>query len=86
MPDVQNTAQIIRSFLLEKLFDDASANELNDATPLVSSGILDSIFTLELVAFLETTFQIEYQPNEIDVDHFETISVIANSVLAKTAQ
>jgi acyl carrier protein len=65
------------------LFESGGADELNDSTPLISGGILDSISTLQLVSFLEDNFKIEFQPNEIDQDNLNTISQIANFVRSK---
>ena len=45
--------QTVRKFILSEFLPGEDPNELADSTPLISGGILDSIATLKLVAFLE---------------------------------
>ncbi len=45
--------ETIRTFLEEKLMKGKGLGPLEDDTPLIITGILDSIATLELVSFLE---------------------------------
>jgi acyl carrier protein len=58
-------------------------NELQSDTPLITGGILDSIATLKLVAFLEEQFGISVAAHEADVDHLNTIHDIASLVESK---
>ena len=44
---------VVKKYLLEEFLQGASEDELADDTPLMSGGILDSISTTRLVAFLE---------------------------------
>ena len=84
MPEVSEIKQVVRNYLLENLLDSASADELTEATPLISGGILDSISTLQLVSFLEEKFGIQFEPSDIDSEHLNTISLIANFVESKS--
>jgi len=80
MPDI---AQQIRAFILEQFLPGENAEALRNDTPLISTGILDSIATLKLVAFLEEEFRISIDAHEVDVDHLETIDRICRLVQAK---
>jgi acyl carrier protein len=83
MAETDNIKQVVKQYLVETLFESGSAEDLNDSTPLISGGILDSISTLQLVSFLEDKFKIEFQPNEIDQDHLNSIAQIAKFVQSK---
>lgn len=67
----------IRQFILSRFLPGESADNLRDDTPLQTSGILDSLATLELTTFLEQQFGIELDMDDTSVDHFDRIEDIA---------
>ncbi len=72
----------VSQYILANFLPGARPDELTDATPLITSGILDSLATLKLAYFLEDHYRIELQPNE-RVTHLDTISDIAKLVQSK---
>lgn len=80
----QQIQQPVKDFLMREFLPGEDPNELTEDTPLITGGILDSIATLKLVAFLEETFKIELQAHEAGVDHLNTLRDIAALVAAKT--
>ena len=75
--------QTVRKFILSEFLPGEDPNELADSTPLISGGILDSIATLKLVAFLEEEYRIEIQAHEADTENLDTIYSIARLVASK---
>jgi acyl carrier protein len=75
----------LHSFILEEFLAGEEADQLTDSTPLMTSGILDSIATLKLVSFVEKTFGIEVAAHEADAEHLNTLSDIAALVRSKQA-
>jgi len=75
--------QQIRNRILSGSLNGKKADRITDDTPLLSSGILDSISMMELIDFLEETFQVEFQPRELKRDSFETISIMAELIARK---
>jgi acyl carrier protein len=73
----------VKEFILREFLPGEDPNELQDDTPLITGGILDSIATLKLVAFLEEQFSISVAAHEADVDHLNTVSDIARLVRSK---
>ena len=73
----------VKQFLLEEFLPGANPAELSDSTPLISGGVLDSLATLKLVAFLEEQFGIEIQAHEASVDHLNTLAQIGALVRSK---
>ncbi|MFN2433041.1 MAG: acyl carrier protein, partial [Gemmatimonadota bacterium] len=49
----------VRAFVLREFLLGEDPAQLTDATPLVTGGILDSLATVQLVAFLEERFRVE---------------------------
>ena len=50
---------------------------------LLEDGIIDSLSLLDLVDFIETTYGIEVDEFEVDVDTFGTVRSIASYVVEK---
>lgn len=82
MEDIQIRNQITEYIKQEFLTEEDSLT-FNADTPLVSSRILDSISTLELVDYLEKTFDIEFSHHEVDQDNLDSVDKIVNFVKYK---
>ena len=75
----------IRAHILSEFLPGEDAANLRDDTPLRTSGILDSMSTLNLVTFLEQTYGITIDAHETGVDNFDRIDTIAALVASKQA-
>ena len=75
----------VREFILEEFLPGEDPNELKSDTPLMTGGILDSIATLKLVAFLEESFEIRLEAHETDSENLDTLEVIETLVESKLA-
>jgi acyl carrier protein len=76
----------VKGFILEKFLPGEDPSQLTPDTPLMTSGILDSLATLELVSFLEDRYGIELAPADVDATRLGTLSQIAKLVSAKSAR
>jgi len=74
---------MVKAYILKEFLPGEDPEELTDETPLITGGILDSIATLKLVAFVEESYGIALQAHEVDVDHLNTIADIAQLVKVK---
>jgi acyl carrier protein len=63
-----NTSGEIKTFLLNEFLPGEDPAALTDTTPLISTGILDSIAVLKLVTFLEGHFGIMLEAHETDAE------------------
>ena len=80
---MQEVKEIVKGYILEEFLPGENPAELTDSTPLISGGILDSLATIKLVAFLEQRFQIQIQAHETMIDYLDTIPDIAKLVSSK---
>lgn len=80
---VQDVKEIVKGYILKEFLPGENPAELTDATSLITGGILDSLGTIKLVAFLEERFKIQIQAHETMVDYLDTISDIAQLVSSK---
>ena len=71
---IDNVRQQLRSFILENyLFtDDQSA--LDDNASFLDGGILDSMGILELIDYLDETFSIKVEGDELVPDNLDSIN------------
>ncbi len=83
MTDIMTTSGIIKSFILKEFLPDEDPSELTETTELVGGGILDSLATLKLIAFLEEEFQVTIEPHEASTE-FDRIEDIASVVQSKS--
>ncbi len=69
----------IRTFLFKHIKD----NELSDDENLFASGLLNSLFAMQLVMFTEKEFQVKVENEDLDLKNFSTINAIAGFVRKK---
>ena len=73
----------IRHYILDNYLVGESPQNLKDDTPLRTGHLLDSMATLDLVAFLEKEYGIELEAHEVGVEHFDRIADIADLIVRK---
>jgi acyl carrier protein len=78
----QSTEETIKEFILREFLPGEDPDALTDGTPLISSGILDSLATLKLVTYLEERFGITVPPNDVE-QSLSTIAEIVKLVRSK---
>jgi methoxymalonate biosynthesis acyl carrier protein len=69
----------IRIFLFKHIKD----NELSDDENLFASGLLNSLFAMQLVMFTEKEFQVKVENEDLDLKNFSTINAIDGFVRRK---
>ncbi len=75
--------EILHQYIHASFLKGEQARNLQYNTPLLSSGIIDSIGVLELINFIESSFIIEFKPRELDRDRLETIDRIHEAIKKK---
>ena len=75
--------ETVKEFVMSAFLPGEDPNELDADTPLITGGILDSIATIKLVAFLEERYGITVEAHETDVEHLNTLSDVARLVESK---
>ena len=83
--DAQNIKDQVRQYILTEYLPGESPANLKDDTPLRTSGVLDSMATLQVVTFVEEHFGIEVEAHEAGVENFDSLNSIAAFVVQKKA-
>jgi acyl carrier protein len=75
--DVSST---VRAFLAEAVGDAPAPDD-----DLFARGTVTSLFALQLIAFVEHTFDIEVEPEDLDFANFRTVNAVTAFVDGKRA-
>lgn len=75
----QPTRDTIRNFILESI----NIPNLQDDDDLFGSGIVNSLFAVQLMTFLEKSFNIEVTMDDLSMDNFQSVNATASFVERK---
>jgi acyl carrier protein len=78
-----SVSESIKEYIMSEFLPGEDAGELTSETPLISTGILDSMATLKLVLFLENEFSVSINPQEVSIEHLDTIDKISTLVQSR---
>jgi acyl carrier protein len=71
--------QALRAFILRSVRVPA----LGDDEDLFESGIVNSLFAVQLMTFVEKTFAIEVAMEDLEIDNFRSLNATTGFVLSK---
>jgi len=78
--DLTQTKSVIKKYILEEFLPGERPESLDDSTELITGGVLDSIATVKLIAFLDEEFGVEVEAHEMNADYLNTLPDIARLV------
>ncbi|CAG0928935.1 D-alanine--poly(phosphoribitol) ligase subunit 2 [Planctomycetaceae bacterium] len=78
----QQIHDAVREFLQTRIIFDTTRAIASDES-FLASGILDSTGVLELIAFLEDTYGIHFQDDELVAANFDSLGRVASFVARK---
>ncbi len=76
-------SDIIKEFIIDN-FLFGETNHFDGNTDLFDKGIIDSTGIIELVGFIEKTFNITIDDEELIIDNFSTLNRITQYLQSKT--
>ena len=77
---------VINDYISQELVRDLTLLPVTDDTPLLESGILDSLSLLQLVVFLEERFSITVGDADLLPQNFENVNTICAYLRAREPQ
>ncbi len=69
-----------KSKLKSFIVDSSGISDIDDNTELFSTGIVNSLFAIQLVMFIEKTSDIHISMDDLDMNNFSTIAAICEFV------
>jgi len=67
------------AYIMKEFVEDPD-EEINETTLLISSGLIDSLSIVSLVAFIDKKFGVKIPDEKGTVDNFETINKIIETI------
>lgn len=67
----------IRQYIYDEYVEEGSGVEINDDTPLISGGLVDSFSMVSLKLFLESEYKIKIPDEKASAEAFDTVERIA---------
>jgi acyl carrier protein len=71
-----NHTQTITKFLVDEFLPDVPTESLAADYDLLSSGVIDSLGLLKIIAWLEDRFDVVVEDIEIEPDNFRTVAAM----------
>lgn len=79
----QEIQDALRQFILRSFLKGRDPAMLTPATPLISSGLLDSLAVTEVLMFVEDKLHVQFDPTEADPPRFDTLELMARAIRQK---
>ena len=84
MSETMSIEAKIRSYILENFLYTNDEGKLNNAASFLEEGIVDSTGILELLMFVEETFGVKVEDEEVLPENFDSVVQLAHYVRQKT--
>lgn len=82
----ESIEQTIREFVVANFLFGRDQDTLKREESFLESGIIDSTGVLELVAFLEQTFQIKVRDHELVPENLDSLKLVSSFVQRKLSE
>ena len=77
--DEKEIKETVRNFISSSI----NLPDLKDDDNLFESGIVNSLFAVQLMTFIEKTFAIEVGMDDLDIENFKSLNATAAFVVKK---
>ena len=71
--------ETVRRFILSSIY----IAHLDDDANLFESGIVNSLFAVQLMTFIEKTFAIQVEMDDLDIENFKSVNAATAFVMRK---
>ena len=79
-PREHHIKQTVRRFLLSSV----NIPKLRDEENLFEMGLVNSLFAVQLMTFIEKTFDLDVETEDLDIDNFKSLNATTEFVMRKT--
>jgi len=70
----------LKAFITQEILQDEKTN-LDDSTPLLEEGLLDSFSVMNLLCFIESELGIEIALESVPIERFKDLDALADFVI-----
>ncbi len=75
----------IKETITDFIFSSITIADLDDDDNLFEAGIVNSLFAVQLMTFIEKTFGVEVTMDDLDIENFKSINATTSFILKKNA-
>lgn len=79
----QELRDVVRNFIVGEVFNGTAPAEFSNDQKLISTRLMNSIITLNMVDHFEEMLKIELQAHEINVDNLDSVNAITDFLASK---
>lgn len=83
MTEAEASVEIARGLIRDFIVVASRDAELADTDDIFAKGIVNSMFAMELVAFIELTFDLTIEVEDLDIENFSSVNSIVRLVSRK---
>ena len=83
MIDEQSVLKQVREYVVDNFLLGEEDSELSDSQSFLESGLIDSTGILEVITFLEETYEIEVEDEEMVPENLDSVERVARFVVSK---
>lgn len=81
--DLQSIKRALKDYILEDLLPGEDPAALEDSTPLITGGVMDSIATIKFAAFVDQKYGVDLEAHELSADYIDTLAQMADLIFSK---
>jgi methoxymalonate biosynthesis acyl carrier protein len=81
-----DTEQKIKETISRFILDSINLRDLKEDDHLFETGVVNSLFAVQLMTFIEKTFAIEIGSDDLDIENFKSIKSTSEFVLKKNGR
>jgi len=83
--NIINIKEKVKTFVINNFLLGDGLNTLDDNDSFLEKGIIDSTGILELVSFIEETFNIKVEDEELIPDNLDSLNKVSSYIARKNA-
>jgi acyl carrier protein len=76
----------LASFFVQRGTGPEGAIAIAPDTDIIGEGLVDSLGIFKLIAFVEETFPVTIEPDEVLLENFQTLRALRNLIVKKLGQ
>ena len=83
MLEEQHIIKMLQDFVNEEILYADENDAINADSELLASGAVDSMAATQLMMFAEETYEVEFDPNDLTFDNFNTLGALATLIMMR---
>lgn len=79
------SVEIIKEKIKDLLAQSVADVDIPDDQDIFASGLVNSLFAMQLILFIEQEFQVKVEDEDLDINNFNTVAAMVGFIGRKTS-